>query len=197
MMQHALAPQMNTQFTVTYQRKNGEIAQQAYYVDSAEAARVAFLKYVFGMTEANIISIVDSTPQDAPRQSANRTVGSRTHLNLFDEKQARLVEIFSSDPRFRMPISSPPEQEDAVVDEISHAEEGLTVASDRKSFVSYDTVFSTSEEVSILLAGSGAYAAPYFDSKEISLLHGCRKEFYLMLIKHGLTPSLLSESVKG
>ena len=65
MMQHALAPQMNTQFTVTYQRKNGEIARQTYYVDNAEAAKSAFLKYVFGMTETNIVSIVDSTPPAA------------------------------------------------------------------------------------------------------------------------------------
>lgn len=69
---------MNTQFTVTYKRKNGEIAQKPYYVDSAENAKVAFLKYVFGMTDANIVSIADSTPPAADErkwQAAAERIG--------------------------------------------------------------------------------------------------------------------------
>jgi hypothetical protein len=91
-----------------------------------------------------------------------------------------------------MPISVPPEQEELVQDEISHAEDGITVASDRKSHTSYDIVFSANPEIDTLLAGSGAYTRPFFNSDVLVLLHGPRKAFYHMLLDLGFQPSHLA-----
>jgi hypothetical protein len=104
----------------------------------------------------------------------------------------RLKEIFKGDVNFCMPLSVAPDQRDAVEDEITGAENGLTVATNRKLHPSHDVVFSKSDEVDFLLQGTGVYTRPFFDRENVVLAHGARKAFFLMLCDLGFEPSRLA-----
>lgn len=115
----------------------------------------------------------------------------RPRLTLSPTNFARLCEIFRQDSNFSMPLSVAPEQEDAVMDEIENAADGLTIASHRKLAPSYDVVFSASAEVDTLLEGSGGHAGPYFDSAALRVFNGPRKAFYNVFLDAGFKPSLI------
>lgn len=130
-------------------------------------------------------------------KSIRTTAGvSRAHksrplltMNSNDANFIRLCDIFRQDPNFSMPISIREDQEHDVLDEISHAEDGITIASNRKLAPSHDITFSASSEVDALLKGSGGYAGPFYNSNTMRVFHGPRKAFYGMLLDAGFTPT--------
>jgi hypothetical protein len=116
---------------------------------------------------------------------------ARPILTINPKNFARLCEIFRQDPNFSMPISVHPDQEDAVLDEVPSAEDGLSIASRRKLANSYDVVFSNNPVVDALLGGSGGHAGPYFDNPEIRVFNGPRKAFYNALLAAGFKPTYM------
>lgn len=188
------ATQMNTQFTVTYQRKNGEIAQQAYYVDSAEAAKVAFLKYVFGMTETNIVSIVDSTPvapdiaQRERRIASGKTRISKLSPEFVNEKQLAYLETVKDEVRLR--FSWPKEIHDAVV--ARFAELLVPLPSDARPMDSGkfggEPMYSLSTELSFPAPNQNGMDVTFPNSrlsKDGTKLEISRVTFSLALVKEG------------
>lgn len=117
--------------------------------------------------------------------------GPRAQLALAPDAISGLVKIFQNDPNFKMPISAPPDQENAVIDEIPSAEEGLTIATGQKLYTSYDVVYTTDAQVDALLAGSGGHSEPWFDSDHLSFFNGPRKAFYNTLLDAGCKPTRL------
>lgn len=118
-----------------------------------------------------------------------RAAATRRVLTLSPANFDRLCEIFRQDPNFSMPISVRADQEDGVVDEIPFAEDGITIASERKLAVSQDVVFSASVEVDMLLKDSGGHAGPYFNHLVLRVFNGPRKAFYGMLLDAGFKPT--------
>ena len=154
--------------------------------DSPEQAKDFFLAShpkIFPNEIKNIVPVVSS------RRSTFDE--GRISLTISPTNFQRLCDIFRADKNFSMPISAPPAQKDAVVDEIPNAEEGITLASTHKMFTSYDVVFSDDPEVDALLEGSGGRAGPFFNHPVIRVFNGPRKELYNALLDAGFKPTHL------
>ena len=120
---------------------------------------------------------------------------TRRQLTISPANFVRLCEIWRRDPNFSMPISISPAQEKDVVDEIPSADEGITIASERKLAPSYDVVFSANLEVYALLEESGGHAGPYFDSPDLRVFNGPRKAMYNALLDAGFVPTRMAVEV--
>ena len=176
------------QHKVIYQMNKGLVKERLFFTNNAVETLGAFSRACPGVPASAILEIVEILPALAKRGLSLESVSRKT-FSLSPEKKSRLVDIFTVDPKFSMPISAPPEQEDAVNDEITNASDGLTIASPQKMFTSYDTVFSFNSEVNDILEGSGGEAIPYFDSRVICLFKGPRKAFYNFLLDAGFKPT--------
>jgi hypothetical protein len=141
---------------------------------------------------------VHEAQEELQRQKRENGWRNKKDSRLFQQWQDenpvkfnRLCEIWRADKKFNMPISVPPSRKAAVMDDISSAEGGITVASERKLFTSYDVVFSPNAEVDLILEGSGAKAGPYYDSKVLRVLNGPRIAVYTALLDAGFKPTHL------
>jgi len=176
------------QYKVIYQI-NSQVREKLFLCDTPFEAGIACLRAYPGVLPSSIIDVVDVTPVTVKRRAASLEGKSRKFLTLSPEKRARLILKLRNDPNFSMPISAAPDQEDTVTDEITNADEGLTIASSQKLFPSHDIVFSADPKIDEILEGSGGQAIPFFNSKVLRLFKGPRKAMYNLLLDAGFKPT--------
>lgn len=134
-----------------------------------------------GDVEDNAFTVNNSKLKPIPEPGKPR----QAPFNIAPQKWERICQIFKADPKFKMTISCSPDKVDEVGDEITGAENVLSVASDKKQFTSWDVVCSANPELNTLLEGTGAEFRPYRSGSSMLLLHGPRKSFFVKLVDSG------------